>query len=254
MQDFWEDLAKGGTWASHYKGETGLNTYNFYTRRDAVEKLLKNEGRFARVLDIGCGSGDYLQVATAHEGAYFGLDYAYSMIEEARRQINGRADEHLLLVGEGQQLPYQDKSFDLVMAMGYIEYFEDPTLPTREIRRVLKPGGTLVIQSFKRDMFSYLDQYGVNPLRNIFGRSNGFEFPSNWVDKKYSQRQLDRLLKDFGFVRKDFVFNNFHVLPGILRSRYPGRYIRISEAISELNPSLWRFLAVNYIAKYKLLH
>ena len=48
MQEFWNDLAKDGSWASHYRGEPNLNTYNFYTRREAVMGLLENESNFGR--------------------------------------------------------------------------------------------------------------------------------------------------------------------------------------------------------------
>ena len=252
MQEFWNDLAKDGSWASHYRGEPNLNTYNFYTRREAVMGLLENESNFGRILDVGCGTCDYLPVANRHRSAYFGIDYAYSMIEQARDQIDDHGKSHLAVVGDGQYLPYQNNSFDLVLAMGYIEYFSDPNQPLSEIRRLLKNGGVLVIQSFKQDLFGYFDRYIMKPLRSFMGGNNQFQPPSDWSDRKYSKQQLDALMKQFGFRRQAYVFNNFHVLPAVLRTRYPNRYIRTSESITRSNSSVWRFVAVNYIAKYML--
>jgi hypothetical protein len=59
-------------------------------------------------------------------------------------------------------------------------------------------------------------------------------------------------VRPFGFERSGFVFNNFHVFPAFWLLRRPRRYIDLSERIQRSNPSRWRHLAVNYIAKYVL--
>lgn len=49
------------------------------------------------------------------------------------------------VVGKGQELPFRDGTFDLVMATGVFEYFPEPRIAAEQIRRVLKPGGRLMI-------------------------------------------------------------------------------------------------------------
>jgi SAM-dependent methyltransferase len=162
MQDFWHRQGQNGTWSGYYDGAADLKTYNFFTRREAVLELLRRDGAYPRILDVGCGTGDYVEVAQQHDGSFFGIDYAHGMIRQAAERIPG----HLFVVGSGEHLPYADGSFDLVMAMGYIEYFRDPAVPMRELRRVLKSGGTLVLQSFKKDLFGELDRLVFNPLEH----------------------------------------------------------------------------------------
>ncbi len=259
MQDFWHRTAKSGTWAGYYDRDADLKTYNFFTRRDGVMKLLEGDGTYERILDVGCGSGDYFCVAERHSGQFFGIDYAPAMIREAVERFPGHGKEHLYLVGSGTELPYRDNTFDLAIALGYIEYFREPSVPMRELQRVIKPGGTLIMQSYKKDLFGELDRFVLEPMKNVAkavlgrkGNKADLGLPPDWYDKKYSKRQLDSLVRDYGFERTDYLFNNFHVYPAHWMLRRPRRYIEISERISHKNPKSWGCLAVNYIAKYTL--
>lgn len=256
MQEFFERMARDGDWSPRlYEGGNDLRTYNFVTRRTAVSRLLANDGTFERILDVGCGSGDYASIAREHNGSFHGIDFSRTMIAQAIEQEG--APNNLFVTGSGEFLPYRDQSFDLVLAMGYIEYFNDPDPPMRELRRVLKPGGTLVIQSFKWDLFSSLNQKVRVPLRSLLGKPMAdpaarLNLPSDWVDTKQSRRELDELVTRHGFELSRGTFNNFYVFPRRMRVKFPKAYIRLSEAIGKVCPKLCGFLAVNYIAKYVL--
>ncbi len=253
MRNFWDELAIDGTWTSHYDGKTDLRTYNFYTRREAVLNLLKNEGDFERMLDIGCGSGDYEDVVKRHNSVYFGIDYAAEMIVKAVERHEGQPANGNFLAGSGAQLPYNDNMFDLVIAMGYIEYFENPNVTMNEIRRVLRPGGTLVMQSYKPELLSWLDQRFFDPFLSFIGRGRPKpKLPDSWVNKQYSRVQMDALVQHFDFTIKDYTYNNFYSLPGVMRLRYPNLYIKLSEAITRVCPRFAGFLATNYVGKYQL--
>ncbi len=253
MQGFWDELANDGSWTAHYEGQPDLRTYNFYTRRSAVLDLLRGDEDFPRILDIGCGSGDYGEVAERHSGRYYGIDYAPEMIVKAVERHRGNSGSSRFLAGSGSTLPYRDDSFDLVIAMGYIEYFEDPDVTLDEIRRVLRHGGSLVMQSYKQDLMSRLDDVLFQPILRLIGKARPKPpLPDSWVDKQYSRAELDALLLRHGFVCESATYNNFYTLPGVLRLRYPRAYIRSSEAVTKWCPQLAGFLATNYIGKYIL--
>lgn len=263
MQSFWHDQAASGTWAGHYDGAVNLKTYNFFTRRKAVVDLLEKDGKYGRILDVGCGTGDYIEVAEQHSGEFHGLDYAPGMIKGAIERIPGHGKEHLFLVGSGAELPYRDDTFDLVLAMGYIEYFSDPGEAMRELRRVMKPGAILVMQSFKKDFCGELDRWvidpfkaAIRPIREAFGAKLGPSrayTPPDWLDLKYSRGGLDRLVNGYGFKPQAWTYNNFHVFPAFLTLRMGKTYVNLSEKIQRTCPNLFGFLAVNYIAKYELV-
>jgi len=101
------------------------------------------------VLDVGCGGGKCVQVLarTAPRGKVYGLDCSEEMVRMARRVNRALIREGRVEIQHGtvSALPFPDATFDLVT--GFETYYFWPDLPgdLREIWRVLKPGGTLLI-------------------------------------------------------------------------------------------------------------
>ena len=89
-----------------------------------------------RVLDAGCGVGTYYEALTQDwpEIDYYGLDISTGML--ATHPSNGRNG-----VGDVQQLPFAEATFDVVMANHMLFYVQDIDAAIQEFRRVLKPGG-----------------------------------------------------------------------------------------------------------------
>ena len=101
-------------------------------------------GMAARVLDVGCGDGSFLEHLAARIGdrrvSYVGVDYSeYQLAKAARLPY----EFHKCDLGEGIPLP--DGSVDLVHAAEIIEHLYDPDLLIEECARVLRPGGHLVV-------------------------------------------------------------------------------------------------------------
>lgn len=101
------------------------------------------------ILDVGCGGGRTVNklAAIATEGTVYGLDYSEASAAVAKKTNTQwiAMDRVRIQQGSVSQLPFTDDTFDLVTAVE--THFWWPDLPTdmREILRVLKPGGTLVI-------------------------------------------------------------------------------------------------------------
>ena len=91
-----------------------------------------------RVLDIGCGTGGVL----AHLGE-FGQAYGIDPSPEATQYCHERGLP--VALGSGMELPYQDQTFEAVLALDVIEHVEDDVRLLREARRVLRPGGVAVL-------------------------------------------------------------------------------------------------------------
>ncbi|HEY5317276.1 MAG TPA: class I SAM-dependent methyltransferase [Solirubrobacteraceae bacterium] len=93
----------------------------------------------ARVLDAGCGSGRTLQDLRAY-GEVSGIELSEMAAEHARGRELGE-----VRVGRVETLPWENGSFDLVTCLDVLEHTPDDVVALREIRRVIKPGGWLLL-------------------------------------------------------------------------------------------------------------
>jgi SAM-dependent methyltransferase len=96
----------------------------------------------ARILDVACGRGEFLHYASKHGLQVVGVDLSPVAIDAARARLGGDAELHL---GSGEQLPFDDDSFEYVTCLGSLEHFTDPLQGAREIARVLRPDGTALV-------------------------------------------------------------------------------------------------------------
>ena len=101
----------------------------------------------AEVLDIGCGSGTITTGLARRASRVVGLDMSAEVVDAAR----AHADDFSLSnasfqVGSVYDLPWDDKSFDVVYAHQVLQHLADPVRALREARRVLRPGGIVAVR------------------------------------------------------------------------------------------------------------
>ena len=146
--------------AEAYSADNEVNLLNGYYERPAMLNLAGDvDGR--RILDAGCGSGP-LTAALRDRGAFIsGFDLSTAMIKLARARLGEDAD----LIGHdlAEPLPYADATFDDVVASLALHYLQDWTKPLAELRRVLKPGGRLILSVNHPILYKAL-----NPDANYF--------------------------------------------------------------------------------------
>ena len=94
-----------------------------------------------RVLDVGCGTGRWLNSISTVADGIFGLDLSSGMLAQAHKD-----NPNLLLTqGRAGSLPFVDQSFDLVYCINALHHFEEPQDFISETWSLLKPGGCLGI-------------------------------------------------------------------------------------------------------------
>ena len=95
------------------------------------------------VADIGCGNGLYLAelARRGHAGPVFGADISPGMLHAARR----RTRQAGLLVADATTLPVRDAAADITLAMHMLYHVPEPDRAVRELRRITRPGGRLVV-------------------------------------------------------------------------------------------------------------
>lgn len=94
------------------------------------------------VLEIGFGNGKLFPrlLAQAPDLHITGLDFSAEMLREAQRN-NLDTSNLSLVAGSSEQMPFADASFDAVLGVNVIYFWENPAAHLREVRRVLRPGG-----------------------------------------------------------------------------------------------------------------
>lgn len=161
--------------------------WSFYieaTTRETLERLPMTPE--ARVLDVGCGTGELLRRLRAKypAAALAGLDPVDEMLSVAREKLGGKED---LRVGYADSLPWRSASFDLVVSCNMFHYITHPVEALREMGRVLRPGGFLVLTD-------WCDDYLACRLCNLYLRLTNRAFY-----KTYRQAECLGLLRAAGY-------------------------------------------------------
>ena len=175
-----------------------------------------------RVLDIGCGNGALLRQLASRIAGGAGVDRSPRMIALARERASGRAAlGHLSFATvDGPALPFADASFDTVLSLLSFRYLDwDPIM--NEIRRVLAPGGRILIVDMVTvpTRLGELPRFARSKLRSVVGQARHPSF----------KRALDRLVGDprWGVMLKYNPIRAEHELRWYLESRFPGRKVEL---------------------------
>lgn len=112
-------------------------------RRDIIELLPESAND---VLDVGCGTGTFEQIMLLYPNKsdinITGVDFSSKSIEVAKSKQIPKA---VFLCGEAERLPFRDNSFDCCLLIEVVEHISDKESAIKELRRVLRTDGTLII-------------------------------------------------------------------------------------------------------------
>ena len=142
-----------------------------------VEEICRHvTDRRPRILDVGCGTGANLLMLSKY-GEAEGVDIA----EDALAFCRERGLDKVRL-GSGEELPYDDGTFDLVTALDVVEHMDDDLAGLREMRRVLRPGGRVLLfvptfmflWGLQDDVSNHRRRYRLPELRRVLEQA-GFE-------------------------------------------------------------------------------
>jgi len=149
------------------------------------------------VADIGCGNGAYLAelARRGHAGRVLGVDLSAGMLSAARR----RAPAAALATGDAAALPLRDRAADLTLSAHMLYHVPDPGAAARELRRITRPGGTVLVVLNDHDHLRELRDLMTAALQNIGSQ------PMPWQRMRLDHGQ-DLLGSHFTSVKRhDFV-------------------------------------------------
>jgi demethylmenaquinone methyltransferase/2-methoxy-6-polyprenyl-1,4-benzoquinol methylase len=182
----------------------------------ALAPLLGREGSLAA--DLCCGTGDLaLELARVSRGRVVGADFCHPMVVRARAKLRRRArggardsrGKVFFLEADTLALPFADDSLDAVTVAFGFRNLADYRRGLVEMRRVLKPGGTLAILEFSRMRWSVMGPLFRFYFRKLLPRigqaisgvAGPYQYLPDSVTHFPDQEAVARLLRDAGFTR-----------------------------------------------------
>jgi SAM-dependent methyltransferase len=189
-----------------------------------------------QILENGCGVGMYVEHLSAFGGQVFGLEYDFERAAEAA------ARSPRILNAAGENLPFPDSSFDLILSHEVLEHVADDRQAAAEMARVLRPGGRAVVfvpsrgYPFETHGIYWRGKYrfGNIPLVNYL--------PRRWRDRLaphvrvYSSKDMQNLFAGLPLkvVEKKVVFGAYDNI--IARFGAPGKFLRAALQFLEKTP------------------
>lgn len=134
-------------YARLYEGSNSCSQF-FNERLRIVTEIIGNKSN-RKVLDVGCGPGILLSRLAGSGLKLCGVDCSPEMIAEARKRTRGT--DVKLMIGRAEALPFKDATFDVVLALGMLEYLPDVLKGLTEIARVTKPNAVIVLSMLNAD-------------------------------------------------------------------------------------------------------
>lgn len=113
----------------------GYDELYFEEQREKALVLIEEIGNYKTLLDIGCGTG---KVTALFPGKKYGIEPCFAMVQQAKFPV---------VQGVAEQLPFKDKSFDVVISLTAFHHFSLPQDALKEMRRV---GNRIAITLLKR--------------------------------------------------------------------------------------------------------
>lgn len=178
----------------------------------ALEKIAASTGGGLETMDLielGCGTGGFLTAAARRAKSVVGVDIAFRWLVIARKRLEENGLDVPLVCACAEHLPFKPGAFDLAMAESLIDHVKDQPAVFSEIRRILKPGGSVHLTTTNR--FSI----ALEPHVGVWGV--GF-LPRCWMNayvqwakgipykgiKQLSRFELARLLSEVGLAEVRF--------------------------------------------------
>lgn len=178
-------------------------------RRKAIKEIAKSGSK--EILDIACGTGDMAikMVKTIPGAKVTGIDLSPGMLDEGRRKVTeaGLSEKIVLLEGDSLKMPFEDGSFDAITVAFGVRNFENLEQGYREMWRVLKPGGVLVVLELSTPQgrltgrgYKFYTRYVIPSLgKLVSGDSRAYSYLPESIAAVPQREKMTRMMEESGF-------------------------------------------------------
>jgi ubiquinone/menaquinone biosynthesis C-methylase UbiE len=156
-------------------------------------------------IEIGCGSGVFIKLYASFVDSVAGLDYSEDMVKlttkiNHERVIEGTAE---FRQGDASQLPWKDKKFSAAAAIATFMFWPKPLVSLKEINRILRPGGRLVIS------LGWNADDGMNHTKQV--KKYGIIL--------YTGKEMQDMFKKAGFSESSITYSKGFRMPKLMIAR-----------------------------------
>ena len=215
QQEFWSKVAQ--------KYDQVVDLQIGPKTRSLLRERVAKEGRLGNLAEFGCGTGFYTQVLAGKADSVVATDISPGMLALAREQI--KAANVTLQIEDSQKTSFPDGVFDTTF-MSLVIHFTEPDKTLAEMRRILKPGGTLIISNLDPGALSGLDRVRCW-IRVLYQGITGYRVkpPKGFGKNVLTEKQLCDLLGSVGFE----VISRETIKDSSRSSNIPVEYIRAAK-------------------------
>ena len=175
------------TYDHHYDHHRGKR-YHTHLSNHLMNALPKG----GKLLDIGCGTGLFVDKYIKNGGSGTGLDISRGMVAKARR----RCPDCEFLVGTGEKLPFADNSFNAISSVLVFSYVKDPESMLSEVHRVMEKGGSVALCTLGRKLITR----GIPSLYKIGEKIRiKHVVMKDFGEHYYDEREMYSLFDNAGF-------------------------------------------------------
>lgn len=177
---------------SGIKDDFSVEIFKPRVSRSLPDELIKSKGK---ILDIGCGAGDYTGIIKqcAPKLKVYGVDISKEAVKRARKDFANIK----FSVGSAYKLPFPARFFDVVVMKCVLEHLEDTAKALAEVRRVLVPGGLF---------------YSITPLEGdkfVLSSSKRLSWKFQGHFQRFSRTSILSMLKKNSFTVERYYFWGF---------------------------------------------
>ena len=150
-----------------------------------LKLVIDNTREGNKILDVGCGAGNYIISLSKNNHVCFGIDplYETSLLNAQQKAKYEDVNIHLIQ-GVAENLPFKDENFDMILSLSTLQHVNDQYKTLSEIKRVLKKNGLLLVS--------------VPMDKNIFTLFRKTKKPE-YVTKLFDLRELKKIATENGF-------------------------------------------------------
>lgn len=217
--EYWQRQA--GNFAEHYQRTKSFwrkFVHNFLNARYKIitELINKKNNAGCVILDLGCGSGVYLNYCLQfNPKELIGIDYSEEMLNQARGNL-GRGNQEnkniRLIKARAEKTNLKDESCDLILSVGLFDYLDNPEEVLAEVVRVLKRGGRAIITLPKKySPFFFLRHwpglylrqhlFGLPAIVNVWSKQEAFDLFRRVYLKPATVKQIQKTMWIFELVK-----------------------------------------------------